>query len=124
MILLELIYILFTVGFAYLNALWIKKGRRIYHFWNGLLHVVVASLFAYFFWLPCFFIVLLNTRIFFDSSLNLFRGFAVDRVSNSPKSIADKVEKWVFDEDGMTPKVLYLVFSLTLNVLYLVFETK
>lgn len=123
MIWYELSYIVFSVMFAWLNAYWIKKGRKIKHGWNGLLHIVAAAIAAYLYWLPCFFIILCNTRVFFDVSLNLFRGLGIDYVSPAPKSIADKFEKWLFDTDGLTGKIVCLLISFTLNTLYFVVET-
>ncbi len=118
MILLQIIYTLSCIPFAYLNKVWIDKGNRILHGWNGLLHLTVAACGWIFFGWEVFFIILCNARIVFDLSLNYFRKLPLDYVSKSPKSLVDRFEKWIFKEDGWSPKLVYLVASIILNILY------
>lgn len=111
-----LLYIPFCIAFAYLNAILIKKGKRIYHALNGLLHLTVAFLIGYFTHWQYGLATLCITRLFFDIPLNLFRGLPIDYVSPKPKSIVDRAEKWVFKTDGFTPKVIYLIGAVFLFV--------
>ena len=110
-----LLYIPFCVAFAWLNAVLIKKGYRIYHALNGLLHLTVAFLIGYFTRWEYGVATLFITLLVFDTALNLFRGLPIDYVSPKPKSIVDRLEKWVFGNDGITPKILYIIIAFVLN---------
>lgn len=112
-------YVAFCIGFAWINAGVIKEGGRIYHGLNGLLHLI------------CWFCIWLVTkewallaalpfigRLFFDSALNIMRGLPLDYVAKNPKSIIDKAEKGLFGNNGIIPKVIYLIISITLIVIY------
>lgn len=112
-----LLYIPFCIAFAYWNAILIKKGKRIYHALNGLLHLTVACLIGYFTHWEYGLATLCITRLFFDVALNLFRGLPIDYVSPKPKSIIDIAEKKIFGMDGFTPKVIYLVATIVLFVM-------
>lgn len=98
----------FCVGFAYLNALLIKRDRRIYHGLNGLLHLVIICFCGYM--VNWFLIIpmLFQGRLMFDIALNLFRGLDFDYVPEAPKSKIDILEKRVFGDDGILPKIIYL----------------
>lgn len=121
MAVLEIIYCFVCIFFAYLNYQWIKKGKRIKHFYNGALHVIVASFAWYIYQWPCFFIILCNANVVFNISLNWMRGLAIDYIPLKPKSIVDKVERWLFGNDGLLPKIIYLFSSAILNWCYFYF---
>lgn len=113
----HILYGLFCVGFAYANHGWIKIDLRIRHFVNGILHGAVAVwCYLTFGWASAV-SALLIARICFDFALNLFRGLPLDYVPKNPKSIADKLEKWVFGNDGLTPKIIYLFLFIVINFL-------
>ncbi len=112
-----LLYGLFCIWFAWLNAKWIKAEKRIYHGWNGLLHLAAAGLIFYFFGWKYGVATLFVTRLIFDTSLNLFRDLPIDYVPVAPKSIVDKVEKFIFKSNGLLPKILYLLIIVILFTL-------
>lgn len=120
---LILAYLVFCIGFAYLNAKLIEQGKRIYHGLNGAIHLTIWSA-IYFITKDIYITISLPFigRLFFDTALSLFRGLPIGYVSSSPKSIIDKVEKSIFNTDGTTPKIIYLLFIiiiLTFRFLYL-----
>jgi hypothetical protein len=102
-----LLYAIACIGLAAFNADLIRDGKRIYHFWNGAIHLTAAILIGYFTNWQYGLAVLFIARLFFDVSLNLMRGLSIDYVSPKPKSIVDRVEKWVFKNNGIIPKILY-----------------
>lgn len=110
-------YLAFCVVLAYDNSQRIKAGKRIYHGLNGALHLLAtgATFWAYG-WNDSL-SLLLSVRVVFDVSLNLFRGLGIGYVSPKPKSWIDKAEKWVFRNDGITPKIVYLFAVLCLQLL-------
>jgi hypothetical protein len=114
---IEIIYGLWCVLFAYINAQWIKDGKRIQHGWNGALHLLIAGIAFVLFGWAAGLILLLNTRVIFDTTLNYFRGLPLGYVSLKPKSIIDKLEKFVFGTDGITPKIIYVVISVVLHII-------
>lgn len=123
MIIYQLLSAVFYVFFASLNAQWIADGLRVKHAINGLAFITIAVIAALVFHPICFFIILLNTRVVFDTALNLFRGVGLDYVSPDPKSIVDKIEKKLFQNSGLIPKILYLFLSIVLNHLYFKYLT-
>jgi hypothetical protein len=117
MILAQVIYATFCILFAYLNYYLIeKKGKRIYHFWNGLIHIAAAVAGLHFFNWQTGVCILLVARLFFDVSLNLFRRLPIDYVSPKPKSWVDIIEKKIFGNDGIFPKVIYFASLILLNI--------
>jgi len=111
------LYACFCVFFAHVNSEWIKNDRAIKHFWNGLIHVSSAVLGGYFFGWKLGLSVLIVARLVFDTALNLLRGLPLDYVSPKPKSIVDKVEKYLFKLDAFTPKIIYLALLICLQIL-------
>lgn len=118
MIYAELGYIVFCIAFAYLNSVWIKKGKRIKHFWNGMLHLAVATTFGFIWSWWGFVAVLCNSRLSFDIALNLFRGLPLDYVTPTPKSIVDQIEQFFFKKNGILPKIIYIIWSVVANLMY------
>ena len=111
---IALLYIPVSIAFAWLNARWIKQGKHIYHFWNGLLHILVAIGVGIVTKWEFSLAVLFIARVFFDWALNLMRGLPLGYVSPKPKSIVDRLEKWIFKLDGVTPKIIYLLIIVVL----------
>lgn len=110
-------YALFCIAFARLNWYWIEvKDYKIKHFWNGLIHLAAAAAGWYFFSWQIGVSILFVARLVFDTALNLFRGKAIDYISPSPKSIVDKIEKKVFNNDGIMPKLTYFAIIVLLNI--------
>ena len=90
------------------------------HFLNGTIHIAVSLLALYLYDYKIAIAVLLECRIVFDMALNLYRKFNPFRVSPKPVSKIDRFEKWVFGNDGLTPKVIYLAACVALNVYYII----
>lgn len=107
MIYFEAIYAVFCIALAYANKVRIKKDQRIYHGVNGFFHLVVWFVFYVKFKTALVVVLPFIARLFFDAFLNWFRGLDAGYVPEKPKSIADKVEKFIFRENAITPKVLY-----------------
>jgi hypothetical protein len=113
----QIIYALWCVFFAYLNYILIEKlNERVRHGFNGLAHLTVCIYFGFALGVITGVIMLLIGRLFFDTSLNLFRKKGIGYVPENPKSIVDKVEKYVFN-DGITPKVIYVCLVIALNII-------
>ncbi len=109
-----ILYGIFCIWFAQLNADWIEEGKKIKHFWNGLIHLTSASLAFWFFGWEAFISVLIVARLVFDFALNIARDLPLDYVSPNPKSLIDKAEKSLFGKDAFTPKIIYLAILITL----------
>lgn len=112
-----LLYIAVCIALAAYNADLIKEGKRIYHALNGAIHLTAAILIGYFTNWQYGLAVLFIARLFFDVSLSLMRGLSIDYISPNPKSIVDKIEKKLFKNNGIIPKILYafiIVILLTI----------
>lgn len=116
---IELIYIAFCLLLARYNKRRIAYDKKILHGINGLLHVVfwLAVMWLKNNWFPACVLPFLG-RLFFDGGLNVMRHLPIDYVAKKPKSIVDKVEKAIFKMDGVTPKIIYLIIIIGLNILY------
>ena len=115
-----LLYIIPCIIFAKINTNWTEKvnwakGKKIKHFWNGLLHFTTAVIAWYIFrnWQSPV-LILLIARLAFDTAYYLFMGNGIDYVTPTPKSITDKVEQFFFKKDGITPKIIYILFIIIL----------
>lgn len=110
------IYVLFCIGFAYLNARWIKADRPIKHGWNGLAHFAVWMALAAVFdwWLLVAFPFI--GKIVFDIALNKFRRLSTFYYSEQSTSILDDVEIVIF-EDTRIAKTFYLLFTIDVSFL-------
>lgn len=112
-----LIYTLFCVGFAYLNAVWIGDGKRIYHGLNGLLHIAVITCLSHYFenwWLMA--ALPFVGKIVFDMPLNYFRKLSPFYMTETPKAISDKVENFVFRKNGIAAKTTYFIIAFVITV--------
>jgi hypothetical protein len=116
---IQFVYAVLCVGFALLNAKVIKDDHPVYHgvnFWC--FHVPCAILMDMKLdnhWI--FLAAPLIGRVAFDWPLNLFRGEPVDYVPENPKSLLDRMEKSVFGMDGCTPKIIYLLLLIPVNLI-------
>lgn len=110
-------YSIFCIAFAKMNAIWIKANKRIYHGINGAIHIAAAVAGWYFFGWQIGVSILFAARLVFDTALNLFRGLAIDYIPAKPKSIVDRIEKRLFRNDGLTPKLVYLSIIVLIQFL-------
>jgi len=74
----------------------IQKDIRILHGVNGSFHIIAFIVLTYFYNLYFGITVLIEARLFFDVMLNLFRKRGIGYVAEYPKSIVDKIEKFIF----------------------------
>ena len=116
-LIIYIFYFCFCLVLAEDNATKIQKGIKIKHFFNGLLHFLWASVTYYFFGFKAGVSVLLIGRVTFDTALNIFRDLPIDYVSPNPKSIVDRVEKYLFNSDYFTPKIIYLAILICLQII-------
>lgn len=120
----EIGHIIFIILFAWLNAYLIKNGKRIYHGLNGFIFLGISICSCLFYWWPLSIALLLNIRFLYDALMNKLRGLPLNYISQSPKSIADKLEKKVWGNDFYTPRIIYFVISLSINAYYYLFIHK
>ena len=126
---IALLYIPFCVFFAWLNARWIAKGKKILHGINGSIHLFAAIIIGYSTKWQYGLAVLFITRLFFDVSLNIFRKLPVDYISPEVKAyknfwkaiwkgkVVDYVEYKIFGNNGYLPKIIYaLIIVILLTV--------
>jgi hypothetical protein len=92
------------------------NGLRVRHGINGFAHIAALYvMYDNFGWLPAI-ALFFAIRPIFDVALNLFRGLPVDYVTPKPKSIIDKLEQKAFGKNGLAPKAIYLITSLSINI--------
>lgn len=118
MIVYEILYALICVVFAKINANWIKEGKTIKHLYNGVLHIFFAVIGGIVWAWPVSAIILCNTRVIFDVSLNLFRGLPIDYIPMKAASIVDRAERAVFKTNGYLPKIIYILLSIVFHFYY------
>ena len=118
MILYEFIAILICGLLAVNNAHRIAGGNKINHWLNGLIHLSIAGGAWYIFHWVAAIIILLNARVLFDATLSYLRFGRINYVSLSPSSLIDKIERKIFGNDGYAPKIIYLLISISVNVIY------
>ncbi len=123
LIIIQLVYALICVALAWLNSLATKKDKPIKHWLNGLVHVVLWCFSILFYEHILMFVLLpLIGRVVFDVALNLFRGLKLDYVSpwvkagDKRSSKIDRIE-WSVFKSGATPKIIYMVLIIILNVI-------
>ena len=116
MLLIQLLYAIACVNLAYVNFRLIDSGRRVYHALNGLLHLTAAVIVGICVHPLGAICILLVARLVFDIALNRFRGLPMNYVPAKPKSIVDRIERWVFGRDGYEPKLWYLTALFILNI--------
>lgn len=109
-----LLYAVFCVGLAYLNATLIRKGVKISHAYNGAIHITAAVLCWYFLGWKVGVAILLTARLVFDTALNLMRGLPLAYVPLKPASKVDQFEKWISAGHIMAAKIVYLILIICL----------
>lgn len=116
---IQLYYIIFCLGLAYINYRAIDANKRVYHAINGILHLAFWGVTIYVTksWFPVVALPFLG-RLCFDTALNIMRGLPIGYVSSKPKAIMDKMEKGLFGNNGVLPKILYLIIVAALNIIY------
>lgn len=116
-IVIQLIYCLWVVFLAYINAGWIKNAYRVRHFFNGAAHLILAGVLWYHFGLLVAVASLCLIRVVFDGALYLFLGLPFDYAPTKPRSIVDRLEQKVFGKNGITPKLFWLAVAIILNLI-------
>ena len=118
-----LLYTIPCIWFAKINADWTAKvdwtkGKRIKHFYNGLLHCAAAigAWFIFRNWQAPL-IILLLARLVFDTLYAVFMGHSIDYTTPTPRSLVDKLEQKVFGRNGVLPKIIYAFIIVILFVI-------
>jgi len=114
-ILFQIINAIICFCMAYIDKEKMDDGYEPNHAVNGLIHIVFVGLAAFAFNPYIGAAILFESRLVFDSSLSLLRRLGIGYVSPNPKSKIDRLEKWVFGNDGITPKILYIIIAFVLN---------
>lgn len=113
----QIAWVVFCLFFAYVNYRLIEKVQeRVRHGINGVFGAVTCTYFGIFVDWKLGLAMAFEARLFFDWSLNLWRGRPLGYVSLSPRSLIDKAEKKVFGLNGILPKVLYAIAIILLNI--------
>lgn len=116
----EIILLAINIAMAAYHSKLIKDGKRIRHgLWGGLYFILAGgfSLLSANFFL--FIAACFLRKVFFDISLNLFRGLPIFYVSNSPKSIIDKLHYKLFGVNSEIYMTLYFIKIIFLNIFFL-----
>jgi hypothetical protein len=122
-LLYQVAYVGVAICLGVINGHLILKDKHPSHFLNGVMHITFAAIYGWLTWWPLSLCILLNTRVFFDAATNLTRKLSVDYVSPKPSSFVDKVEKKIFKNNGLLPKLTWLLISFTLTSVYFIFIT-
>jgi drug/metabolite transporter superfamily protein YnfA len=115
-ILLFILFVLFNIGFAYIDAKKIKQNKPIYHGVNGLIYLVllIPVYILTHSWLTVIGLSLIRIPIF-NTFLNYFRGKELDYISNTTTSITDQITNFIPRTIGYWNYCLWLfVISLIL----------
>ena len=96
LIVLFILFILFNIGFAYIDAQKIKQHKPIYHGLNGLIYFILL-LVPYL--LTHSFTAVLGYALIripvFNTFLNYFRGKELTYISNTTTSIIDQITNFI-----------------------------
>lgn len=113
-----LILALFNIIMAGHHANLIKAGKRIQHGWWGLGIFVISAVFA---WAAGSWLLLVDAlfirKIFFDLSLNIFRGKPMFYVSTSTTSIIDKWHNKIFGKRSEIYMAIYAAAIIVITIL-------
>jgi hypothetical protein len=95
-ILLFILFVLFNIGFAYIDAKKIKQNKPIYHGINGLIYLIllISVYILIHNWLIVIGLLVLRILIF-NTALNYFRGKELDYISNTTTSIIDQITNFI-----------------------------
>lgn len=115
----ELIYGLWCIFWAFANHKAIDEANaHILHAANGVIHFTICIYFGISIHWTIGAAMCFEGRFVFDTALNLFRRLPVGYVPENPKSIFDAAEKYLFRNNGIFPKAIYLVIAIAFNILY------
>ncbi len=115
-----LIYFFINVGLAAIDKALISRGKRIYHAVNGLVYCALIT--------PVWFITenwfmvtaLLFLRLLvFNPALNLGRGLNFFYLPLKPKSIIDRIAKFVFGDGAKAYAFYVLCFAFLILKIFL-----
>lgn len=114
---LEILIISINVTMAYHHSNLIEDGKKIYHGWWGFLYFIFLLLTA---WIGKSYILFLLgfpiRKVFFDLSLNLFRGLPLFYVSTKTTSLIDRLHNYIFGKKSEYYMFFYAVIVIVLNV--------
>lgn len=116
LIVTQILFVILNLGMAEYHAYLIKEERPIRHGWWGFLYLVAsasASICEKSFLL--FVCLLLIRKVFFDISLNLFRGLPTFYVSKVTTSLIDKLHNKIFGKWSELYMAIYLITLIILN---------
>ena len=127
-------YCLFSSVLSYFNFRLIKNNKRIYHGLNGFLHLSAAGIAFYMYGWRESVALLCLVRVIFDTTLNICRGLGAGYISESPKSIVDKIEgkfiellstalywkrKYISESDIERVAIVFRLLILSLGIYFL-----
>jgi len=110
-------YLPLLILLAYNNAIRIEQGKVIHHWLNALFHLSYAFALFYFIEIRVAVSFLLLVNVVFNTTLNLMRGLPIDYVPTKPKALTDRIERALFGNNGIIPKIIYIFISIA--ILYL-----
>lgn len=115
----EILLLLVNIAMAYYHSELIKDDKPIKHGWWGLSYFAVAALMslASTWWLLL--CAALIRKVFFDLSLNLFRGKPLFYVSSTSTSIIDRVHYRIFGNKSEIYMSIYFVLLILVNIFLL-----
>jgi len=115
-----IIFSVVNILLADADANLIIKGKWIKHGINGLVYAAMLAV-PYFifhnYWLMA--ALLMNRLLFFNIFLSLFRKLDWDYMSEYPKAITDKIQKFIFGTHGKAMYAIYfIIFTLLIYLSY------
>lgn len=124
----EILFICFNIIMARHHANLIADGRPIKHGWWGLAYVSFTGLISFLYWqrtevfaegLLLFICSLVVRKVFFDLSLNIFRGKPLFYVSKTTTSIIDKIHYNLFKERCEIYYIVYFLASVFFAIYFM-----
>lgn len=115
----EILLLLVNIAMAYHHSELIKDDKPIKHGWWGLSYFVLAVVMSIFssWWLLL--AAMLIRKVFFDLSLNLFRGKPLFYVSSTSTSIIDRIHYKIFGNKSEIYMSIYFVLLILVNIFLL-----
>lgn len=115
---IQLLFTALNIIIAWWHARLIKQQRPIKHGWWGLAYIIAAGVASFIAkdWILLV-LLLLNRKLVFDISLNLFRGLPPFHVSLTTTSIVDNWQRKIFGRNGFIVAVICAVLILGLNLI-------
>lgn len=123
MVICLIIFTLYNVFAASIDASLIKAGEEIKHWKNGLIYFVMLSV-AFLIFRNWYLIAALcfDRLVFFNILLNRYRGLPTFYVSKSPASVTDKIFKIFGQWQYLIYLILFIAFTVAAFVLPLYFS--